>query len=408
MISAHTSTTTSVDAQPTPAMTPLPAIEARPQAAEDPNHSIQLKDQHASSTANISLLLLVVLAVIFTLHWAKDFFIPLMFGIMMSYALSPIVNRLEKFHIPRAIGAALLLLSIVGGLSSVIYSFSDEAIAMIETLPEATKKFQKTLEQDNDNLTESTIEKVTKATTEILEATKDLPLSTEPEKGVTRVQIDEPKVDILDYFLAGTVRFLSVTGQIVVVFFLAYFLIVSGDSFRRKLIKVSGERISQKRITLHALEDINQQIQRYLLAQIFTSFLVGIATWLAFMAIGVEHAAIWGIAAGILNTIPYIGTVIFTIPVVLVAFMQFETISMALFVAGVAFVITSLEGFLITPWLISRTNQTNAVVIFVGVLFWGWLWGIWGLLLGIPILMAIKAVCDHVEGFKSVGELLGK
>ena len=161
-------------------------------------------------------------------------------------------------------------------------------------------------------------------------------------------------------------------------------------------------------VTLQVLDEITGQIQRYLLVQLFTGFLVGVATWLAFLWIGVEHAAIWGVAAAILNTIPYLGAVIFTTGAALVAFLQFGTISMALLVSGIALVITSLEGFLLTPWLTSRASQMNAVVIFAGVLFWGWLWGVWGLLLGIPILMAIKAICDHVEDLKPVGELFGK
>ena len=197
-------------------------------------------------------------------------------------------------------------------------------------------------------------------------------------------------------------------AQFILVMFLSYFLLVSGDSFRRKLVKISGPTLSKKKITLKVLDEITNQIQRYLLVQLFTSCIVGVATWLAFLWIGVEHAAIWGIAAAILNTIPYLGAVIITIGTALVGYLQFGTIGMALLVSGVALVITSLEGFLLLPWLTSRASQMNAVVIFAGMLFWGWLWGAWGLLLGIPILMAVKAVCDHVEDLKPIGELLEK
>jgi len=222
------------------------------------------------------------------------------------------------------------------------------------------------------------------------------------------VQIEKPKFNIQDYLWAGTMGAVGFTGQVIIVLFLAYFLMVSGDSFRRKLVRISGPTFSKKKITLQVLDEITNQIQRYLLVQLFTSFLVGVATWLVFLWIGVEHAAIWGIAAAILNTIPYLGAVIFTIGTALVAFLQFGTIGMALLVSGSALIITSLEGFWLTPWLTSRASRMNAVVIFAGVLFWGWLWGVWGLLLGIPILMAIKAVCDHVEDLKPVGELLGE
>ncbi len=357
---------------------------------------------------NISLTLLALIAVIVMLQWASAVFIPLMFGVMISYAFSPLVNLLQKWRIPRAIGAALLLMGIVGGIGSLAYSLSDEAAATIESLPEAAQKFRQTLRKERGT-SESAIEKVQKATTELERAASDTvtPAPTTP-RGVTRVQIEKPKFNIQEYLWAGTMGAVGFTAQFIVVMFLAYFLLVSGDSFRRKLVRISGPTFSKKKITIQVLDEITSQIQRYLLVQLFTSFLVGVATWLVFLLIGVEHAAIWGIAAAILNTIPYLGAAIITIGTALVAFLQFGTVSMALFVSGIALVITSLEGFWLTPWLTSRASQMNAVVIFAGMLFWGWLWGVWGLLLGIPILMAIKAVCDHVEDLKPIGELLEK
>jgi predicted PurR-regulated permease PerM len=375
---------------------------ATPDATQQPTVRMPV-DVHS-----LSLALLTVLAVIFALHWARAFFIPLMFGVMISYALSPLVNFMQKWRIPRAIGAAVLLIGIVGGVSSLAYSLKNEATATIETLPEAAQEFRQMLRKERGT-SESAIEKVQKATTELEQAASDTRTpSPIPPRGVTRVQIEKPKFNIQDYLWAGTMGAVGFAVQLVIVMFLAYFLMVSGDSFRRKLIRISGPTFSKKTITLQVLDEITGQIQRYLLVQLFTSFFVGVATWLAFLWIGLEHAAIWGVAAAILNIIPYLGAAIVTIGTLLVAFLQFGTIGMALLVSGIALVITSLEGFLLTPWLTSRANQMNAAVIFAGVLFWGWLWGVWGLLLGIPILMAIKAICDHVEDLKPVGELLGK
>jgi predicted PurR-regulated permease PerM len=183
---------------------------------------------------------------------------------------------------------------------------------------------------------------------------------------------------------------------------------VSGDIFRRKLIKITGDTLSKKKITLQVLDEITTQIQRFLLVQIFASVLVGVATWLAFLWIGLEYAAIWGIVAGAFNMIPYLGPVVVTAGTGMVGFLQFGTVAMALTIAGIALAITSLEGYLLTPWLTGRASRMNAVMVFVGVLFWGWLWGVWGLLLGVPIIMMIKAICDQVEDFKPIGELLGK
>jgi len=356
---------------------------------------------------SLSLVLLTVLAIIFTLHWARAVFIPLMFGVMISYALSPLVDWMQKWQIPRAIGAAVLMLGIVGGTGTLAYSLKNETAGMIESLPEAAQKFRKTL-RINRGTSESAIEKVQKATTELQEAASDTTPPPAAPRGVARVQIEKPKFNIQEYLWGRMMTALEFTAQAIIVMFLAYFLMISGDSFRRKLVRISGPTFRSKKITLHVLDEITDQIQRYLLVQVFTSLLVGVATWLAFMWIGLEHAAIWGIAAAILNTIPYLGALIITIGTALVAFLQFGTIGMMISVSGIALVITSLEGFLLTPWLTSRASQMNAVVVFAGVLFWGWLWGVWGLLLGIPILMAIKAVCDHVDDLKPVGELLGK
>ena len=357
---------------------------------------------------NVALTVLAVLAVVFVLHWAQAVFIPLVVGIMINYALSPLVTAMQKWHIPRAIGAAVLLLGIVGGVGFMAYSLGDEASNMIETLPEAAKKFRHTLNKEWGS-SEGTIEKVQKAAIQLERAASETGAK-QPvvPRGVTRVQIEKTTLNVNDYLWNGTLGLLSVIGLAVMVLFLAYFLMVAGDSFRRKLVKVTGPTLSRKKVTVQMLNEITQKIQRYMLVQLFTSTLVGVATWIAFLWIGVEHAAVWGIAAGLFNTIPYLGAVIITLGTALVGFLQFETLSMALLVGGISLVITSLEGYLLTPWLTSRASQMSAVAVFVGVLFWGWLWGAWGLLLGIPILMAIKTVCDQVEDFKPVGELLGE
>jgi predicted PurR-regulated permease PerM len=156
------------------------------------------------------------------------------------------------------------------------------------------------------------------------------------------------------------------------------------------------------------LEEIEVQIERFRMVQVATSALVGVATWLAFRMIGLEQAGVWGLLAGIFNSIPYFGPVVVTGGAAVVGFLQFGNLGMAAWAAFLAFAITTLEGFLLTPWLTSRAARMNAVAVFVGLLFWGWVWDVWGLLLAVPMLMVIKSICDHVEDFKGVGELLGE
>jgi predicted PurR-regulated permease PerM len=354
-----------------------------------------------------SLGVLAVLASVYILKWASAVFIPLLLGLMLSYALSPIVNRLQRWRIPRAIGAAALLIGIVGGTGSLLYSLSDDATSLIESLPAAAQKLRLSLQRPRVALP-GTIDNVQKAAAELERAADEGAAPDSPSRrGVTHVVVERPRFNVNDYLWTGTLGLLALVGQSAMVFLIAYFLLASGDSFRRKMVKLAGPRMSQKRITLEALDEITGQIQRYLLVQLFTSVIVGLVTWLVFAWIGLDNAAVWGVVAAVTNLIPYLGAVIIGAGSALVGFTQFGTLQMALLVGGASFVIHSVVGHLLTPWMTSRAGRMNAVTVFVGVLAWGWLWGLPGLLLGVPILMVVKAVCDRVEDLNPIGELLG-
>lgn len=355
---------------------------------------------------SISLVVLATLASIFMLRWASAFFIPLMLGLMFSYALSPVVDWLQRYRIPRALSAALLIVSLIGGVGTVGYLLSDDAGKLVEMLPPAAQKLRNSV-QALPGKSNNTLITVQKAAIELEQAAQESTGATPVVRGVQRVQVEKAKFDIKDHLWTGTMGLLTIAGQTGMVALITFFLMASGDSFRRKLIKLTGPTLSKKRITLQALNQIHDQIKRYMLVQLFTSSLVGVATWLSFWAIGVEHAAVWGIAAGVLDLIPYIGSVIITTGSMLVSFLQFGTLDMVFLVGGVSMLIHIAEAFLLTPWLTSRANQMNPFAIFVGVLAWGWLWGVWGLLLGVPILVITKAICDRVDDLKPVGEFLG-
>lgn len=358
---------------------------------------------------SVSLVVIAVLASLVVLHWASAVFVPLLLGLMFSYALTPLVNRLVRLRIPRALAAAVLLIGIAGGMGSITYSLSDDAASMIETLPEAAQKLRRGLEGQRSQGPAGAIEKVQKAATELERAAEaGASASPAPGRGVAKVQIEKPRFDVKDYLWTGTVGLLTAAGQAAVVLFITFFLLASGDTFRRKMVKIAGPTFGQKKLTLQALDEIDLQIQRYLLVQVFTSALVGTATALAFLWIGVEHAGVWGVVTFILNFIPYLGSIVVTSASALLGFVQFGSFEMALLVGGVALLINSIEGYILTPWLTGRASRMNPVAVFVGVLAWGWLWGIWGLFLGVPILMVIKAVCDRVDDLKAVGELLGE
>lgn len=380
-----------------PAQAPLPADP------EDPSHALLHVPVNVRS---MSLVVLAVLASLAILHWAAAFFIPVMVGFLFSYALSPIVDWLQRWRIPRAISAAVLILGILGGTGASLYSFSDDANELLSSLPQAARKLRDSMKSHNRRQ-DSTLGTVQKAAAQLEQAAKEASPATPPVRGVQRVVIEKPAFDLRDYLWSGTLGLASLIGQVTVVTFLTYFLLLSGDTFRRKLVKITGRTLSDKKITVQALDEIHGQIQRYLLVQLFASVLVGVTTALAFWALGLKHAAVWGFAAAILNLVPYIGSVMVTGAAGLVAFLQFGSVNMALAVAGVSLLINTFEGNLLVPWLTSRAGRMNPVAVFIGVLGWGWLWGVWGLLLGIPIMMVVKAVCDRVDDLKPLGELLG-
>ena len=354
---------------------------------------------------SMSLMVLAGLAILFVLHWAKAVFIPVMLGVLASYALSPVVNWLELKRVPRWLSAAVLLLAIFGAIGSTTWSLRDNAAQLVESLPVAAQKFRNAMKVKAGGA-DSTLDSVQKAASQIEQATQEgaRPGNT---RGAMRVVVERAGFNVKDYLWTGTIGLVALIGQAVAVIFLTYFLLLSGDSFRRKLLKLAGPSLSKKKVTLQALHEITGQIQRYLQVQLLTSALVGVLTWLALLAIGLENAAVWGIAAFVLNFVPYVGSLITAAATALVGFLQFGTLNMALVVGGASLVIHTIVGNLITPWLTSRASRLSPVAVFVGLLAWGWLWGVWGLLLGIPIMMMVKSVCDRVDDLKPLGEFLG-
>ena len=224
--------------------------------------------------------------------------------------------------------------------------------------------------------------------------------------GVTRVQIEQPVFQASTFVWSTSVGVASAANQLIMVLFLTFFMLLSDQLFKRKLVEIVGT-LSQKKVTVTVLEDIAGQIEQFLMIQLMTSGVVAVVTGLALWAMGLQQAALWGLLAGIFNSIPYYGPLLVTGGLALVGFLQFGTVGMTIAVAGVSLLITTLEGSLLTPTLMSRASSMNQVAIFAGLLFWSWVWGIWGMLLAVPMMMVLKVICDHVEPLHPVGHLLG-
>lgn len=375
-------------------------VEAPPPAAP-PEALTQLP----IGSRNVALTLLAVIAAVLMLHWASGVFVPLMLGLTFSYALAPAVARLQQLHLPRAAAAALVLVSVVTGMGWVGYSLIDDATRFIESLPEASQKIRQAARAQRS----ATLDMVQQAATRLEQAAKEGGAGPpEVARGVTRVQIERPHFNLKDYVWSSLPGAAAALGQAVVVLFITFFLLASGDSFRRKIVHLAGPTLARRKLTVQALDEVTAQIQRYLAAQVLISIVGGVATGTAFFIIGVEHAAVWGVLAFALNFVPYLGAIVLAVGAAMVGFVQFGSIEMAALVAGVSMSVDIVVGNLLTPWLTSRASRLNAVSVFVGVLAFGWLWGVWGLVLGMPILLMVKAVCDRVEELHPVGELLGR
>ena len=225
---------------------------------------------------------------------------------------------------------------------------------------------------------------------------------------MTKVEVVEPPFKVSDYLWSGGASLAGFLGQFALVMFLVYFFLVTGDLYKRKLVKIAGPTLTHKKITVQILDEINLQIGSFIRVQVFTSFVVAVATAIALWWFGVNQFVVWALLAGLFNSIPYLGPVLVTGGLGIVTFLQFDDLLKTAYVCSVAFAITSLEGFLLTPPLMGRTARMNPVAIFVGLLFWSWLWASGGSRLAVPMLMMLKAICDHVEDLQSVGEMLGE
>jgi predicted PurR-regulated permease PerM len=379
-------------------------VEATASAGEPAREKEPVRLRTPIDVRSASMIVVASLLGLYALRWAAEIVIPVLMGLLFSYALTPLVNRLVRAGVPRALGAGVVMIALVAGLGWGTWSLSDQANSLIESLPDAAQKLRDTLHPKLRNPNPSTIDQVQRAATTLAQATDSAAKAT---PGVAKVQIVKPSFNVQDYLLTGTMRAAAGAAQVLVVSFITYFLLAAGDTFRRKLARIAGPTFAKRKITVQALDEITEQIQRYLVVQLLTSVVVGVATALAFWALHFNNAAVWGVLAGVLNLVPYVGTMVICGTSAIVALLQFGTPQMAAAVGGVSVVLHVITGYILTPWLTSRTSRLNAVVVFIGVLAWGWLWGVWGLLLGTPILMALKAICDRVDDLKAIGELLG-
>ncbi len=355
-----------------------------------------------------SLAILAALGMVFFVRWASPVLIPIVTAMVFSYALTPVVRWIEKrLRVPKVVGAALTIGLILLAIGYGLAVLQPQALDVLDIVPRAVQKLTRALRGSPNDAT-SAVDKMKKAATELERAANEATKSSPPSPALSPpapVSADS-NFKFNDYMLMGTASVITGAGQFFVVVCLVYFLLVTGDAFRRTLVRVSGDTLTKKKITVQILDEIDTQIQRYLLVQLGTSVLLGVATWAIFASMGLKDAVVWGCVGGLLHLVPYVGPTAFVAVTALVAFVQFDSVRQVVIVVASVLCSIGVVGLLLVPWLTQKIGKIKAVVVFVALLVWGWLWGIWGLLLGVPIVMAINAVCERVDELQPISEFL--
>jgi predicted PurR-regulated permease PerM len=289
-----------------------------------------------------------------------------------------------------------------------VYALKDNMAAALEALPEAARRARELVMSSSGLGPAANIQQ---AAEELGGGGKSKEAARDGQKG-ERPQVatesggTEAPSGILSVVQRGVGSILAFAGHLTVIFFLIFFLLLSGHQVRNRLVEIAGPDRERKRLASTIIEDVNAQIQRFLLVMLFTAIVVALATWGVLAWMGVQNAAVWGILAGVFNSIPYFGPVIVSGGLFVVGVVQGGGTTQAVQMAGAALVITSLEGWLLTPPLMGKAERMNVVAVFLGLLLWTWIWGGWGTILAVPMLVVIKSVADHVEALKPIGRLM--
>lgn len=375
-------------------------MDMRKPGSETPSPDRALTRRRWSNAGATALSVLAVLALIFSLQWARNFFIPLVFGILIAYTLNPVVAWFAR-KMPRIVAVYLVTLGVLASTAVMAISVYNEVQSIMDEVPTATYKLSQVL-RHGDYGELNTLDKLHNVADALKQATR----STSVESVATPERT--PVFNINDWLWSGALSALALAGQLTMVAFLVFFALLSGDTFKRKLVKLAGPSLSDKKITIRILDDINTTIQRYMFMLLVTNVLLALVTWLALRWIGLANPGAWAVAAGLFHVIPYFGTVAAALAMGFAAFLQFGSFSMMLLVGCAFLVIATIVGMLITTWMTGRIARMNPSAVFVALLFGQWLWGIWGMLLCIPLIVVIKVISERVEGMQTIAELLGE
>lgn len=340
---------------------------------------------------SIAITGLLVLAVLYTLYFARAFLLPIVLAVLLDFLLSPIIRLLKRVRIPEPAGAALVILVLLGALGAGVYSLAEPARDWMARAPESIARVQSRLEA-----LQRPVEQVTR-TAERVEA------ATEVEKsGPQEVVVRGPR---LSERLFGTTQSL-LTGAMETIILL-YFLLAAGDLFLQKLIKVLPLLRDKKKAVAIARET-EASVSTYLFTLTFVNIGLGLVVTLVMTLIGMPNAVLWGSLAALAEFVPYVGATVMVALLTMAGIVNFPTMGHALLVPGAYLAVNLIQANFISPMVLGRRLTLNPVAILVGLVFWWWLWGVGGAFIAVPLLATLKIFCDHIESLAPIGEFLGK
>lgn len=349
-------------------------------------------DRRISDTRLMRSLLIgiFILMAIYALYFARDFFMPVVLAFLLTLTLTPIVRFLKWHGVPEPLSATLLVFLAVIALGLAGYFLSGPIVDLANRAPAIGRQITERLAELRHPF--ETVMEVSKQVEKVAETTQ--------EPGVQKVVVAQPGI-----LSQAAGNLLSAGTTVAITFVLSLFLLASGTMFYEKTIQ-SFARMSEKKRALRLVYDVEREVSRYLLTVAVINIGLGVAIALGLWAIGMPTPFVWGAAAAALNFLPYVGALVTVVLVGAIALISFETLSHAFLAPAFVLFCNLIEGQFITPLVVGRRLELNAVAVFVAVAFWSWLWGFIGALIAVPLLVIVKVFCDHFESWRHVGIFL--